>query len=391
MKKLLRFFTINILILIAVLFSISSVDAKVVKKTTTTKKVYSAKINHVEILATRYKTVLNAQMKNKVSKIALSSNGYNVAITDSALKKALNETSSINNVDRVYITKVFVKKRFIGYTLKIQYKRQTTAQNNVNSNNVQAIYETETYKKSLDFFLLDKHKEDINKLSYEIAKAIFDARTFIYIPKELYLGDIKKLTEAVEDVLFSYSDFGYLRRIGYTVDTKGATLTFGYSLSQDEILKMNVGLYDVVKNTASKIEAQINSSNTLEEKIKIIHDYIAYNFNYDVDFLKTNDEAQYARDSHAYYALTTNKAICGGYSSAFQRLTKYFGIESLIVIGTADGDAHAWNKVKVGDMWLHVDVTFDDPVVYGYPNRNMVRYDYFLKTDEEMARTHTWN
>lgn len=153
---------------------------------------------------------------------------------------------------------------------------------------------------------------------------------------------------------------------------------------------MNTGLYDVVKNVSSKIQANINSAKTVEDKVKIIHDYIAYNFRYDVDFLSSNDMAQYSRDSHAYYALTNNKAICGGYASAFQRLTKYFGIESVVVKGFSDG-GHAWNKVKIGDTWLHVDVTFDDPIVNGDPSKNMIRYDYFLKTDSEMAKTHSWN
>jgi hypothetical protein len=393
MKKI---FKINVAFLIIILLTtfISNVPSTKTFSTINNKKVYAAKISPVGLLTNKYITVLNLQMKKKVPIIVLSSNGYTEKTTDAALNRAINTTKDINNVENIRVIKhyrISKKKRvFVGYSLKINYKKvQNTSISNQNDG--QATIDQQSYLQRLDFFLLDKDKESNNKLNFEIAKAIFEGKSTIFIDKSLYSGDIKILSDALEDVLYSYSDFAYLRQIRYSSDSKGTTLNFGYSLTQQEILKMNLGLYDVIKNTASKIEAKVNEANTIEEKIKIIHDYIAYNLSYDVEFLKTGDESQYARDSHAYYALTTNKAICGGYSSAFQRLAKYFGIDSMIVVGTADGEGHAWNKVKVGDAWLHVDVTFDDPIVYGYSSKNMVRYDYFLKTDEEMSKTHKWN
>ncbi|WDC84409.1 transglutaminase domain-containing protein [Caloramator sp. mosi_1] len=394
MKKLFKLQTL--LLILILLFTLTSdiTLAKGYSKNINNYKVYAVKIGYVDLLTNRYTTVLNVQMKKKAPVIVLSSNGYNEKIADTALTKAVNAAKGVNNVEKLSIKKhyrVNKKKRvFIGYSLNVQYKKTDTSPV-LTKDNGQATVSLESYSQSIDFFLLEKDKENVNKLNYEIAKAIFEGKNSIFIDKSLYSGDIKTLSNAIEDVLYSYSDFAYLRQIKYSSDSKGTTIYFGYVLPQQEILKMNLGLYEVVKNAASKIENKVNEAKTTEEKIKVIHDYVAYNFSYDVDFLKTGDEVQYARDSHAYYALTTNKTICGGYSSAFQRLTKYFGIESIIVIGIADGEGHAWNKVKVGDSWLHVDVTFDDPVINGYPNKNMVRYDYFLKTDEEMSKTHKWN
>ncbi|MCX7695641.1 MAG: hypothetical protein N2Z71_08050 [Caloramator sp.] len=393
MKKLLK---VNVLFLTFILLtSLFSNSTSVITNTINNNKVYASKVSPVDLLTKKYTTILNVQMKNKTPIVVLSSNGYTDKTTDTALNRALNVTKGVNNVDKISVIKHYInnkkKKVFVGYSLKVSYKKPQTTSISTQNNGQASVMDSQLYLQSLDFFLLDKDKESSNKLNYEIAKAIFEGKNSIFIDKSLYSGDIKILSNALEDVLYSYSDFAYLRQIRYFLDSKGTTIYFGYSLTQQEILKMNLGLYEAVKGVASKIENKVNDAKTIEEKIKVIHDYIAYNFSYDVDFLTTGDEAQYARDSHSYYALTINKAICGGYSSAFQRLTKYFGIESVIVVGTASGEAHAWNKVKVGDTWLHIDVTFDDPVIYGYPNKNMVRYDYFLKSDEEMSKTHKWN
>ena len=63
------------------------------------------------------------------------------------------------------------------------------------------------------------------------------------------------------------------------------------------------------------------------------------------------------------------------------------GIESHVVTGTANGIAHAWNKVKIGGSYYNLDVTWDDPV----PDVDgRITYGYFNVTDEELRRNHTW-
>ncbi|WP_167693430.1 DUF5050 domain-containing protein [Sporosarcina ureae] len=49
---------------------------------------------------------------------------------------------------------------------------------------------------------------------------------------------------------------------------------------------------------------------------------------------------------------------------------------------------HGWNKVKIDNVWYNLDSTWDDPV----PDRKgKVGYGYFLVSDKQLAKTHSWN
>ena len=61
-----------------------------------------------------------------------------------------------------------------------------------------------------------------------------------------------------------------------------------------------------------------------------------------------------------------------------------------VTMRTVRSSGHAWNLVKVGGKWLHVDVTFDDPIVNGKNTNTRPRYTYFLKTDAQMRKDHAW-
>ena len=80
---------------------------------------------------------------------------------------------------------------------------------------------------------------------------------------------------------------------------------------------------------------------------------------------------------------------CEAYSSALCVMLELAGIPSRVVTGTADGP-HAWNLVKLGSEWYHVDATWDDPVV-GNGSRQVVAHTYCGVSDAEMARTHRWS
>ncbi|MNI34650.1 Transglutaminase-like superfamily protein [compost metagenome] len=89
----------------------------------------------------------------------------------------------------------------------------------------------------------------------------------------------------------------------------------------------------------------------------------------------------------AYEGLRTGEAVCQGYSLLTYQLLKTAGFASLIVEGTAGGQAHAWNLVLLDGKWYHLDTTWDDPLSNG---PEQVRYDYYLRTDNEMKVDHKW-
>ncbi len=100
-----------------------------------------------------------------------------------------------------------------------------------------------------------------------------------------------------------------------------------------------------------------------------VHDYLAVNSQYD-ETLERNTN---------YDLLVNGTAVCTGYAMAYLDIMTRLGIECRFV--ESQSMLHAWNMVKIGDSWYHVDVTHDDstPDGYGY-----VSHERFLKTDEEM-------
>lgn len=117
------------------------------------------------------------------------------------------------------------------------------------------------------------------------------------------------------------------------------------------------------------------------DKAKAFHDYII-NFN---SYKDTGD-----RSHSVIGALIDGKSVCEGYTEAFDLLCYLSGIECIEVDGTGETDTvsgpHAWNKVKIDGVWYNVDVTWDDPV----SSSPVLRYDYFLVSDERMAQDHQW-
>ena len=43
---------------------------------------------------------------------------------------------------------------------------------------------------------------------------------------------------------------------------------------------------------------------------------------------------------------------------------------------------HIWNYVKIDNTWLHLDLTWDDPITKD--NRDILDYSYFLIDDDRL-------
>lgn len=117
-----------------------------------------------------------------------------------------------------------------------------------------------------------------------------------------------------------------------------------------------------------------------QEMIKAVHDYIVLNTEYSYN----TKGSSYS----AYTALTEKKGVCQAYSLLMQKMLEELGMEVKYIKGKAGGAAHSWNLVKIAGEWRHIDATWDDPI----DNKaETVRYQYFLKTDQEMVKTHSWH
>lgn len=71
---------------------------------------------------------------------------------------------------------------------------------------------------------------------------------------------------------------------------------------------------------------------------------------------KGKDMLKYPHAFDAYGCLVLHRSVCAGYAEAFAAIMT----ELDIPVKTVSTKTHAWNKVKVGNKWLHVDVTWND-------------------------------
>lgn len=147
-----------------------------------------------------------------------------------------------------------------------------------------------------------------------------------------------------------------------------------------------------IDNAISEIEQvrneilQNRKSNTYDN-IKMVHDYLIENVEYDTTISKSNIY-------NIYGAMVNHEAVCEGYARSFKYLMDYLGIPCTLVIGkgtNSEGrtENHAWNYVQVGDDWYAIDTTWDDPIsATGWVSQSS-KYRYFLKGSNDMSKDHT--
>ena len=113
---------------------------------------------------------------------------------------------------------------------------------------------------------------------------------------------------------------------------------------------------------------------TDKQKCDAIYDYITSNVVYDNEHYG-NDA--YTLQFSAYAALINKTAVCQGYANLFYRLARECGLSCRIVTGWSNGEAHAWNIVKIGNFYYFVDSTWD---------AGKVKYNYYLKGSDDFEK-----
>jgi transglutaminase/protease-like cytokinesis protein 3 len=136
------------------------------------------------------------------------------------------------------------------------------------------------------------------------------------------------------------------------------------------------------------IDSVIQTYSTDPEREKAIHDYIVSNCRYNIEAcedIDTMEEYNFHPDGVFLY----HEAVCQGYAESFKLCMDLLGIQSDIVTGTGNGQAHAWNAVCLDNEWYQIDCTWDDPLVNG-ADSGRIYYTYFNITDTQMKKDHTY-
>ncbi len=150
---------------------------------------------------------------------------------------------------------------------------------------------------------------------------------------------------------------------------------------------------EYVDEAIKKVESAKNNiianrtGNTYDD-IKMVHNYLVDNIEYDTTISKANIY-------DAYGALINHECVCEGYARAFKYIMDNMQIPCVLVIGKAtnskgETENHAWNYVNLNGAWYAIDTTWDDPVVLNGGRASLAsKYKYFLKGASTMNTDHT--
>lgn len=240
-------------------------------------------------------------------------------------------------------------------------------------------------------FSEDNVYSDLSSLSLRLDEEIMKgSESFTVYLKDMDINEIDQINDSLDGVFGSGSTYQQVGTVGNTY--KKVTITIKRTTNYYALKAYTEGaaipdtehkaqqLFKVIQQV---MHNYVEDSMTDFEKEVALHDYLVENCRYSQD---TNQPA--GSDIYrAYGALVNKDAVCNGYAEALQLLFACAGIESRFVIGTADGVDHAWNLVKINDVWYHLDATWNDPM----PDKQGIAiHSYFNVTDDIMAESHTW-
>ncbi|MCL2375231.1 MAG: hypothetical protein FWC82_01740 [Firmicutes bacterium] len=133
------------------------------------------------------------------------------------------------------------------------------------------------------------------------------------------------------------------------------------------------------------------------QRIRAIHDYLAYHIEYDHELFERWAQQpnvhldEFERMSFELTGVFLNRrAVCDGLAKAFKLMCAIEGIEARYVIGTfgegLNSMPHAWNKVRMGDSWYNVDVTLANFyfVVDGRSSVTVLNHGFFMRSDRSL-------
>jgi hypothetical protein len=181
-----------------------------------------------------------------------------------------------------------------------------------------------------------------------------------------------------------FSHVKYDNPLLFNIDT-----TYKYRTRKGKMTFISTYLYD--RHTTEIYKKQIdNYLKNFDEakdyndfdKALFVNDYFVNNYEYDYSFKKMSDSV--------LGLILDGKAVCSGISYMAKLVFDYLDVYCLIVEGKAKNpnndqltEAHAWNIIKVGNNFFHLDLTWNICI-----SDKTIRYDYFMLCDNEIQKDH---
>lgn len=225
--------------------------------------------------------------------------------------------------------------------------------------------------------------QDILNIYYSVIDNGWEQFTF-YCPEEYAdcLNDASKISD--DELILTHLNnyvhpFNSFTNIKTTLSDSGEiTLKIYYLYTPDEIKEID-NKTDEILNTL------ITDDLEDYDKLKKIHDYIINTTKYDIE---RNEKGTSQYNSYkAYGPLFEGYATCNGYTDLMAIYLTKLGFDNYKIATTPEeisysDSGHIWNAVFYNGNWVHIDLTWDDPV--SSDGKDYLFHTYFLVSTEAM-------
>lgn len=229
------------------------------------------------------------------------------------------------------------------------------------------------FVKETDKFHVENN-QDILNLIYTFLNNGWDEFTFYCDNNyDSCATDLKKISEdqtllsVINNMVSPYNSY---EKLYVTTNSYGkTTISINKLYTNDEINKVNEKI-EIIKQSI------IKENMSDEEKIKAFHDYLINNSSYDkqraVNIEKGIKDNNIYNSHKAIGPLIEGKSLCSGYSDAMKIYLDQLNIPNYKIANKN----HIWNLIYINNQWLHLDITWNDPVTAD--GSNLLLHKFFL-------------
>ncbi len=233
--------------------------------------------------------------------------------------------------------------------------------------------------------------QDLLNILYTAINNGWETFTF-YCPNEYEscFDDISEISNDnlilthINNFVHPYNSF---TNVATTIYESGeVTIRIYHVYSDEQIKEIDAKIDEIIKNNTSK-------DKDAYQNLEALHDYIINNTKYDQS-VDENGKSKYQSNT-AWGPLFEGYATCNGYTDAMAIILTKLGYKNYKIATTPDqisykSTGHVWNAVyvdlndKKGPRWLHIDLTWDDPVSKN--GKDYLYHKYFLVDNEAIKK-----
>ncbi len=248
------------------------------------------------------------------------------------------------------------------------------------------------YYRNVDFdfvqntsYFVPAQQQDLLNIYYTVINSGTNSFTF-FCTKEYpnclkdvqIIANDQELLSDINNYTHPYNGFAHIET---EYDNVGrVTINIVHNYTPEEITEINNKVEDLYSQL-------VNNNDSTYNNIRRVHDYIINHARYDT--AKADHDDNTYKSNNAYGPLFQGMAVCGGYTDLMQLFLEKMNVPNYRI----SSDQHVWNAVYINGKWLHLDLTWDDPVYED--GHQVLDHSFFLIDTNQLLRLeqtqHTFN